>query len=159
LRGRTGMSAKTEIAPEPIAQGGRRIEETAAEPPPGQAAQTVTANERAALYARVFRATELQMDHIEAELRKVGSWPEAQSDRKLRTFALLNKALREIVEITRPDEAAFPDEADDDPVPGDIDEFRNELARRIHALLDARERRRGAGGADRTDTGADGGAA
>jgi hypothetical protein len=53
-------------------------------------------------------------------------------------MASISRALREIATLVQPDEVKAPDDADDDPVPRDIDEFRNELARRIRGFIEAR---------------------
>lgn len=98
---------------------------------------SITPARRAALYARLYRAAELQMDTVECVQQTLRPTHAAQSERTVRIMAAVNKTLLEIAAITNPDKAAPSDEADDDPIPRDIDEIRNELARRIHALIDA----------------------
>lgn len=56
----------------------------------------------------------------------------------MRTLAGITRTLREIAALNQPDEMTPPNETDNDPIPRDIDEFRNELARRINALIDDR---------------------
>jgi hypothetical protein len=114
-----------------------------AEPRVLPAVDAVTLAARTALYTRIFGAALAQMDTIEDVLRTLGSAPGVQTDRTLRLFGAINRALRDIRDITQADGSTLPDEADHDAVPGDADSFRNELARRIHALIDDRERRRG----------------
>ena len=121
--------------------------------PPAAAANTppaapagVTTERRAALYARAYRAAEQQMDTIECIQQTLRPTQAAQSERAVRTLAVLNKMLHGIMAMTKPDEEAPPDDSDDDAVPRDIDEFRGALARRIEAFIDARQR--GARGAD-----------
>ena len=76
------------------------------------------------------------MDAIESIQRSLRP-AEMQSERTVRILATLNKALREIAAISKPDETTPSDANDNDPVPHDIDEFRRELARRIKGLVDA----------------------
>jgi hypothetical protein len=112
-------------------------------------ADTAVAEPRAALYARVYRAAQTQVDKIELVQKTLQPTQAAQSERTVRILATLNKALLEIAAMTKPDKGAPPDEADDDAVPRDIDEFRRELARRLKALVD--EKSGGSGvGADET---------
>jgi hypothetical protein len=80
---------------------------------------------------------------IERAVGVLGPSNEAEAERTVRTLAGISRTLREIAALNRPDEVAPPDEADDDPVPRDLDEFRNELARRIRGFVEAR--RNGAG--------------
>jgi hypothetical protein len=47
--------------------------------------------------------------------------------------------VREIAALNQPNEVTPADAADDDPVPSDIDEFRFELARRIHQFIEDRQ--------------------
>lgn len=105
------------------------------------AAQAFTPEERAALSARVFRAVQTQMATIEGVLKSFQpTQSEAQSERTVRIIAALNKSLREISAMLGP-ERMPPHDADDDPVPRDIDEFRRELARRIRSFIEARQSR------------------
>lgn len=101
----------------------------------------VTRDSRAALYARVYRAAEAQMDTLERVQKSLQPTQPAQAERTARVTATLNKTLLEIAALARPDEGAPPDEADDDPVPRDIDEFRRELARRIRGFVESRRNR------------------
>ena len=103
----------------------------------------VTAERRAALGARLFRAAELTMTAIERMLRTLNPNNEAQSERAARTTAALNRSLREVAAIVKPD-AVITDDSSQDQVPRDIDELRSELARRINAFVDSR---RGSGAA------------
>jgi hypothetical protein len=99
---------------------------------------------RVAVAARIQSVVEREMDAVERVLDKLGPADQAEAERTARTLASLARTLREIAALTRPDEVMPPDDADDDPIPRDIDEFRRELARRIHAIIDAR--RSGEGG-------------
>jgi hypothetical protein len=59
----------------------------------------------------------------------------------VRTLAAVARTLREIAAITKPQEMlqemAPLDDAADDPMPRDIDEFRRELTRRVEKIIDA----------------------
>lgn len=99
----------------------------------------------AALAVRVQRVVERELDAIDQILGAIGAADAAEAERSARTLASLARALKEVMRLAAPDEAADAD--DDDPVPRDLDEFRRELARRIEALA--------AGGA--AETAGDGG--
>jgi len=98
----------------------------------------VSPQQRAALAQRIQNVVEREMTVLERVVGVLGPSNEAAAERTAQTLAGISRTLREIAALNRPDEVTPPDEADDDPVPRDIDEFRNELARRIHALIDAR---------------------
>ena len=100
------------------------------------ASDMATPEPRAALYARIYRAAQTQMDKIELVQKTLQPTHPEQSERTVRILATLNKTLLEIAAMTKPDEGAPPDEADDDAIPRDIDEFRRELARRLKAFID-----------------------
>jgi hypothetical protein len=100
-------------------------------------ADAVTVEKRAALFARAFRAAELQMDSIEAAMKQLCTAP-APFERTARALAMLNRSLRDILALTRADETGLPNEADDNSIPRDMDAFRDELACRINALIEAR---------------------
>jgi hypothetical protein len=105
---------------------------------PGAADDSLAPEARtAANAARIQKIVKRGLDAVERVLDKVGPADEGGAERSARTLAAVARTLQEMAAITTPDEGAPPDEADDDPVPRDIDEFRNELARRIHALIDA----------------------
>jgi hypothetical protein len=116
-------------APAPAPDGGGS-DKTAAAPNEAVPAQHV------ALSVRVYDAVQRQMDAIESIQRSLRP-AEMQSERTVRILAALNKALREIAAISKPDETIPSDANDNDPVPHDIDKFRRELARRIKGLVDA----------------------
>lgn len=128
------MPARKHVAPDVkiAAEDGRMRSSTADE---------TARSPRAALYARVYRAAQAQMDTLELVQKTLQPTQPAQAERTARVTATLNKTLLEIAALARPDEGAPPDEADDDPVPRDIDEFRRELARRIRGFVEARRNR------------------
>jgi len=110
----------------------------------GGAGHAVSPAARSALAARIHNTVVRGLDAVDRVLAKVGPADEAGAERSARTLAAVARTLREIAPLTKPDEVTPPDDADDDPVPRDIDEFRRELARRIQGFIEAR--RAGAGG-------------
>jgi len=116
-----------------------------AETPPPDAAPAL-AQQRAALAQCIQNVVEREMAVVERVVNLLGPADEAEAERTVRTLAGISRTLREIAALNQPDEVTPPNETDDD-VPRDIDEFRRELARRIHALIDA-ERDGGSPGAD-----------
>jgi hypothetical protein len=93
---------------------------------------------RKALVGRLWRTAEQQVEQIEEWLTRHGQEPD---DRNTRAIATLTKTVRELAAFDEAQAAKRPrvrtktDPAHDDPVPRDIEEFRRELARRIHALV------------------------
>lgn len=108
------------------------------------------AGSRSALVARMWRAAERQVEEIEDRLAVAGI-ELAERESNARTLAVVAKTLRELAVVDEAENSrkgkkqAPDDDVDDDPVPRDIDEFRRELARRIHALVDSRTNSGGAG--------------
>ena len=121
-------------------------------------AAPVTPERRQALAERIQSVVEREMTLIEMIVKKLKPSDQAEAERSMRTLATISRTLREIRAINQPDGATPPDEADNDSIPRDIDEFRLELARRIHALIDARQAGASessgatAGGADQRST-------
>jgi hypothetical protein len=111
--------------------------------PNGAIAAPVSPQQRAALAQRIQNVVEREMTVLERVVGVLGPSNEAAAERTAQTLAGISRTLREIAALNRPDEVTPPDEADDDPVPRDIDEFRFELARRIRGFIEAR--RNGAG--------------
>ena len=100
--------------------------------------------DRASLVRQMWRTAEAQVREIEERLQRARQAPD-ERERDARVLAVLAKTLRElaVLDQANTDAAARaappqPDDADDDPVPRDIDEFRRELARRIHAFVASR---------------------
>lgn len=113
---------------------------TAETPPPvGAIAGPALAQQRAALAARIQNVVEREMTVVERVVSMLGPADDAEAERTVRTLAGISRTLREIAALNQPNEVTPPNEADDDPIPRDIDEFRNELARRINALIDAEQ--------------------
>ena len=106
---------------------------------------------REALVARLWNTADRQVREIDKRLRR-GEQPPDERERDARVFAVLVRTLRELNAFDEATNAAgaSTDAADEnDDMPKDIDEFRNELARRIHALVDERERAPDTAGAER----------
>jgi hypothetical protein len=104
--------------------------------------------QRLALALRMQRVVERQMDAVERIVEKIVPADQAEAEHGARALASVARTLREIRALTRPDDEAPPDATDDDPVPRDIDEFRDALARRIEAFIDAEQGGDGAADAD-----------
>lgn len=101
---------------------------------------------RATLIGRMWRTAELQVCDIEQRLQRDPPEP-LERERDARVLAVLAKTLRELAALDasqQNNQTIAPE--DDDPVPRDMDEFRRELARRIHALVDSRTGGRTPGG-------------
>ena len=113
--------------------------------PSASVAPAAPAN-RIAIAARITTVVEREMDAIERVLEVIGPANPIEAERSARSLASISRALREIAAFNQSDEVTPPDDADDDPVPRDIDEFRSELARRINEFVEAR--RSGEEGAD-----------
>ena len=99
--------------------------------------------ERAAVAARVQATVERELTAVGRVLDVLGPSDRDEAERSARTLTSLARTLREVALINRTEEAAAPDDIDDDPIPRDIDEFRRELTRRIRNFIEAR--RNGAG--------------
>jgi hypothetical protein len=97
---------------------------------------------RASLVKAIWRTAERQVEEIETRLKAAGL-ELAEREGNARALATMVKTLRELAALDdaqaqRRKAKPETDEDDDDPIPRDIDEFRNELARRINALVDSR---------------------
>jgi hypothetical protein len=107
------------------------------------------------LLARLTRTAERQALDIEQRLsRPAASGPERERD--VRILAMLTRTLRDVVAMA-PDGLAqgtgqgAAQEAEHDPVPADMDEFRNELARRIRGFIEQRQAQKDAAQDDMQD--------
>jgi hypothetical protein len=124
-----------EAAPSGSARASRAVGIAAATKPP-------TATARKALVGRLWRAAERHVAGIEARLPALEAEPETM-ERDARTLAMLARMVRELSaaesRAPRPATRRKPvKEADDDAPPRDIDAFREELARRLERLRQAR---------------------
>ncbi len=79
------------------------------------------------------------MDAIERILQTITPADQLKQNTALAHWRSLSRTLRDIAALNRPDDETPRDDTanTNDPVPGDIDEFRRELARRITGLLEA----------------------
>jgi hypothetical protein len=80
---------------------------------------------------------------LDAGVRIIGTirpGDHAEGERCARVVAVVAHAFRDVAHLTKPVSAAEAHEPDDDddPVPRDLDEFRQELARRIRGFIEAR---------------------
>lgn len=96
--------------------------------------------------AQLRRVIDAQMQVAERTLRVLGPASAAEAERTARILATVSRTVQDITATAKGHMPA--DDADDDAVPRDIDEFRNELARRIRGLVEEAERRRAKLGAD-----------
>jgi hypothetical protein len=97
---------------------------------------------RKALVRRLWSAAERHVAGIEARLPALDAEPETM-ERDARTLAMLARMVRELSAAETKPRRAAPrrrpvKEADDDAPPRDIDAFREELARRLERLRQAR---------------------
>lgn len=93
----------------------------------------------ASAIARLERLIELELAALEATRAELGLLARAstEAERCARTLSILSQALRTVIRL-RAGTASEQGSSDDDDMPDDIDDFRNELARRIHAFVDSR---------------------
>jgi hypothetical protein len=130
------MAAKKATAPmsapaeQPRAEAGVSVEPSSPE-------------QRLAMALRIQRVVECEMDAMERILAVIRPSDQIEAEHGARTLAGISRALREIKALTEPEAVTPPDDTDDDPVPLDIDEFRNELARRINEFVDAERKLEG----------------
>jgi hypothetical protein len=111
------------------------------EAPPGESSVLPPASDerRAAIAASIQDAVERAMDAVKRVLDKLDPADNAEAEQVGRTLAGVSRSLRELAAANQLPEASPCHENDNDPVPRDVDEFRFELARRIHAFIEARE--------------------
>lgn len=101
---------------------------------------------RRANAVRVQQLVATGLEAIDRVLANVGPADESDGERSGRTLAAVARALQEMSAMTGPKDETPQDDNDDDSIPRDIDDIREELARRLHALIDAEA---GPDGADR----------
>ena len=131
---------------------------------PGNNADTETDTDPAAIVPRLQGAVARVLPAIEATLAKLAAGPlrPREMEQTARALGALTRTLRELNALLKEHPESARD--NDDPVPGDIDEFRYELARRIRAFIEARQAKReaaeaeddAAGPGESEDPGADG---
>jgi hypothetical protein len=112
---------------------------------------------RMAIAERIQSVVEREMAAVERVLAVIGPADQVEAESSARTLASIARTLREIAALSLPDEEVNKtDDADaaDDAIPVDMDEFRRELARRLHAIIDAQSAAAGSGDQD-ADVGPD----
>jgi hypothetical protein len=110
---------------------------------PLAAATPLLQERRVAIAEHLMAATEEALDAIKRITAHVRPANPAEANANAQTMANISRSLREIAVLAQPDEVKTPNDADDDPIPRDIDEFRYELARRIRGFIE--NQRSGAG--------------
>ena len=102
------------------------------------AAASLSPAARIELAACIQDSVERGLDAVDRVLDSVGPADEGGAERSARTLAAIARTLHEMAAIAKPEsEATPPDETDDDAIPRDIDEFREALALRIEAFVEA----------------------
>jgi hypothetical protein len=101
-------------------------------------AEPLSPQQKNALAQHLMAATRDVLDAVQRVIVNITPGDLIANDHCARTLASVSRSLCDIAALNKPDEVTPPDDADDDPVPRDIDEFRNELARRIRGFLEAR---------------------
>ncbi|MEI9803939.1 MAG: hypothetical protein WDN48_05060 [Pseudolabrys sp.] len=96
----------------------------------------VSPQQRAAIAHRMLSVVEKQMDAIARIVDNIKPTNPAEAEQGARAVAFVTRSLREIAALNKNEDEAPSDEAADDPLPRDIDEFRYELARRIHEIVE-----------------------
>jgi len=101
-------------------------------------ADPLSPQQRLALALRIQCVVEREMDAMERILAVIQPSDQIEAEQGARTLANVSRALREAKALNEPVSETPPDETDDDPIPRDIDEFREALARRIEAFVASR---------------------
>jgi len=113
----------------------------------------VTPQQRMAIVLRIQETVEDELAAVKRVLDKVAPAKPDETEQCARTLASISHTLRDLATIMQPEPETPPaNETDNDNLPHDIDEFREELARRIRALIDAEQT--GASEDSRDDAGA-----
>ena len=130
----------------------RRILAPPLRPEPADASSSVGGAEpprdQAAIGAEVQRTIELELEAISQILQRMGGSTDARqarAERAARTLAILTRTLNEVkrmrVAAAKDVLPASARDSDDDRMPRDRDEFRQEVARRIDAFVASRAHR------------------
>jgi hypothetical protein len=92
---------------------------------------------------RMQRVLDGELAVIERTLKVLGPASNAEAERTTRILAAISRTVQEIQATAEGQTPA--NETDDDAVPGDIDEFRETLARRLRGFIEARRGDAGSG--------------
>lgn len=103
----------------------------------------ISPQQRLAIAGKMHEVVEQGMEAIKRIMEVVSPGNQAEAEHGARTMAHVSRALREMQELMQPSTPSEKpaDDVDDDPTPQDIDEFRQELARRLRGIIDARRAR------------------
>jgi hypothetical protein len=109
----------------------------------------ISPGDRVSLIERMMRSSERQIAEIE---KRIGT-AQDKGEQDARMLALIARTMRELTALDAHNRDLMPQPAaemdNDDNPPDDIDEFRNELARRLNELV-ARRHDAGSAGGDKT---------
>jgi hypothetical protein len=108
----------------------------------------LTPEQRIALAAYFHRTVERGLGRVNRILDKSGPADEEGAERAARVLVSIFRTLREMTAVMPPEETVPDDEADDEPAPRSIDEFREALAIRIERIVDAHRCGAAAGGTE-----------
>jgi hypothetical protein len=98
----------------------------------------VSPQQRHALALGIHASVQNHLAAVQRVLDVLRPADHAEAESTARTLAALSQSLRDVAALNVSNPVTTPDEADDDPIPRDIDEFRRELARRIRGFIEAR---------------------
>ena len=95
--------------------------------------------QRLALAQKMHEVIADQMEAIKRIIKVVAPADQAEAEHAARAMANVSRSLRETKALIQPENEARADDSDDaDPIPRDIDAFRDELARRIRGIIETR---------------------
>lgn len=139
----------------PHAAGGAAVAAMTDGDTPQTDVKPVSPQRRAAIAERIQTIVEREMAAVERVLAVIGPADQAEAEGSARALASIARTLREVAALNVPEEEVK--DADDadagSEIPRDMDEFRRELARRLHAIIEAQSAAAGGGG-DVADAGA-----
>lgn len=105
----------------------------------GESLAAVTPQQKFALALRIQEGVEQGLAAVKRVLDKIDPAKPDETERSARALANISHTLRELAAIVQPEPVTPPaHETNNDPVPRDIDEFREALAIRIEAFVAAR---------------------
>jgi hypothetical protein len=128
-------------APAPAADAGNSV---AAAPAFAEAGEPPPAEVPLPFAQRMQRVLEGELAVIERTLKVLGPASNAEAERTTRILAAISRTIQEIQATAAGQTSSH--ETNDDPVPGDIDEFRETLARRLQGFIEAQREEASGGG-------------
>jgi hypothetical protein len=108
-------------------------------------AESISPERCSALAERIMTVIEQELTVVGRMVEKFLTSGDGLSDNNARTLSGIARTLREMTPFARPDELMPPHDAKDDSLPLDVDALRNELARRLNRLIEARTGGEGGG--------------